>query len=192
MKKDINLIFPSQINRTYIVLMVTLILFSIFVTMAFALPLRKRNRLLSQAGLIAKEVKQNNSLKDEYLKLKKHSSTLLKKREIEKQTQARQEDISEVLELIDDSISSDVQITNVSILENILTIQGTASNDRKIADTMLKLHRSPKIESLSIQEVSLDKDSLRRVFHIKSTVMLQEVEMNISHNEGGESVDTFN
>ena len=59
-------------------------------------------------------------------------------------------------------MSSDIELTHISISGNILNLQGSAPNDKIIAKCIIRLQENQEILSVNIQEIYLNKDRLNR------------------------------
>lgn len=165
MKGDINLLPPSQLSRRdFIIILILVSLFLSFITII--LPIQQRNRLMEEKASITKKLRDSGELKDQYIALETSSKSLGRKLEILKKVNSVQGDISQLYEIADSLTPPSVELIEVSLSENDLSIRGMAPRDRIIADYMVKLQEDENIISVKAREISLDKDSLKRVFHI--------------------------
>lgn len=176
MKTDINLIPPIPLNRRHSILIITLVLVLI-IAIAIAIPIHQGNRLKKEYENISRKLMDTEILRREYLSLENQSISLSKKLEIFKKANSVKGDISKILELMNSSISPYIELTEVSISGDTVSIKGTASNDRAIANNMLKLQENEYVLSVRVQEISLDKNTLERIFHIKCKTLLNQLSL---------------
>ncbi len=191
MKLDINLMADRKMHGNHLTI-TALILFIIIILFAFVLPIKYRNSLVSEKEKTNQELVYINKTNSEYLHLKNQLASLSKRIEINDQIEARKKDFYNILEIVDDSITREIQLSHISINGTVLTIQGFAPNDKTIANFILKLQDNQLIKAVNIQEIFLDKDRQSRNFSIECVTQLPVPYIEDLSIEEEEEVEDFN
>lgn len=191
MKLDINLMADRKMHGNHLTI-TALILFIIIILFAFVLPIKYRNSLVSEKEKTNQELVYINKTNSEYLHLKNQLASLSKRIEINDQIEARKKDFYNILEIVDDSITREIQLSHISINGTVLTIQGFAPNDKTIANFILKLQDNQLIKAVNIQEIFLDKDRQSRNFSIECVAQLPVPYIEDLSIEEEEEVEDFN
>lgn len=191
MKLDINLMADRKMHGNHLTI-TALILFIIIILFAFVLPIKYRNSLVLEKEKTNQELVYINKTNSEYLHLKNQLASLSKRIEINDQIEARKKDFYNILEIVDDSITREIQLSHISINGTVLTIQGFAPNDKTIANFILKLQDNQLIKAVNIQEIFLDKDRQSRNFSIECVTQLPVPYIEDLSIEEEEEVEDFN
>lgn len=191
MKLDINLMADRKMHGNHLTITAP-ILFIIIILFAFVLPIKYRNSLVSEKEKTNQELVYINKTNSEYLHLKNQLASLSKRIEINDQIEARKKDFYNILEIVDDSITREIQLSHISINGTVLTIQGFAPNDKTIANFILKLQDNQLIKAVNIQEIFLDKDRQSRNFSIECVTQLPVPYIEDLSIEEEEEVEDFN
>lgn len=175
MKSDINLMPDRAYNRLYFFLLIIFISILIGIS-AILIPIRKRNRLLSESYRISQKLNDNEELNKQYLDLENYSEYLLNGMELINEINSQQIDFIEAFDIINDSMSPNIEIFGINISGNILSIKGLAPNHREIADSIIRLQEDKKVSSVEIQEISLDRECLKQIFDLKCIRDIKDVD----------------
>lgn len=192
MKLDINLITQPKLKEIPKILIFFIIITVIILFFVFILPIIYKNSLIVEAEKMNQEIASINRVNSEYINLEKQLTNLLKWKEINNELEIRNRDFYKILEIIDDSMSSDIELTHISISGNILNLQGSAPNDKIIAKCIIRLQENQEILSVNIQEIYLNKDRLNRNFNISCLTRLTAPNIYYDSIEEGDIIEDYN
>ncbi|NLN41137.1 MAG: hypothetical protein GX160_03975 [Clostridiales bacterium] len=192
MKLDINLMTGRRFNGNHFIFIIIILSFTLIISIAFVLPIKYKNSLKTETDKTNQELASINKTYSEYLQLEKQLSSLSKQIEINDKIETRKRDFYKILEIVDDSISHQIELTHISITRNILTLQGFAPNDRIIANCILKLQENHLISTVNIKEIYLDQDRHSRNFHIECWTQLPVPFIEDVLLEEEEEIEDFN
>ena len=102
---------------------------------------------------------------------------LVKKVEILEKTDKKRGDVSIILDLIDNSFSRNIELLAITISKNTVTIKGVAPDDNTIADSILRLQEDKRVAKTRIEEISLDRANLKRLFSVRCITLLNDGNM---------------
>ncbi len=173
MKSDINLVLVSSPKRIHIGIFVILALI-VLLTFAILIPIQHRNKLITEYQRLTRELESNTHINNYYLGLERYSRNLSRKIEILDLVSSKHGNIARLFNKINASISPSIEITEVSITGNVVTIRGTAYRDEDIANIMMKLQDGENIIEVKVREITLEKKNLRRVFELNCISVVNE------------------
>ncbi|HZJ57323.1 MAG TPA: hypothetical protein VFD89_03690 [Clostridia bacterium] len=176
MKADINLGIPGESKRIYLILVAASILVLLMVSI-FMVPIHRRNLLRAEYIEINRKLLVEGENYRTCIDLENYSANLFKKVEILGKVDTRRGDVGIIIDLIDKYFSKNMELSAITISKNIVNLNGTAPNDGIIADSVLMLQGDERVTRTRIEEISLDTKSLKRVFNISFTTLLNNTDM---------------
>lgn len=188
MKRDINLMVQKSKGNTYIILISAVIV--VVFLLAILIPLNRKNLRADKVKKMTREIMGFELLEDEYRSLENQYIDLEKRVELLKGARSNEQNIIELIEIIDSSISSHVDLTSINISGEILEIKGKAPRDTIIAAIVERLTQKDRILSARIQETILDKKDSKKMFSIKCIIRLDQPNLETLSREEDEINET--
>ncbi|HHZ12351.1 MAG: hypothetical protein ACOX1R_06795 [Caldicoprobacterales bacterium] len=176
MKADINLAALTRSkyrNLSFISIPIVILVLAF----SFLIPIWHRNSLRDEYAKISLELLEKEGYNREYTALEDYSMDLVKKVEILEKTDKKRGDVSIILDLIDNSFSRNIELLAITISKNTVTIKGVAPDDNTIADSILRLQEDKRVAKTRIEEISLDRANLKRLFSVRCITLLNDGNM---------------
>lgn len=176
MKADINLAIPTRSKYRYCVLL-GIPMLVLILAFSFLIPIRRRNSLRDEYVKIKLELLEKEGYSREYTSLEDYSVSLSKKVDILEKTDKKRGDVGRILDLIDNSFSRDIELLAITISKDTVSINGVAPDDNTIADSVLRLQKDKSVVKTRIEEISLDRANLKRIFSVRCITLLNDGNM---------------
>ena len=100
-------------------------------------------------------------------------------------------DFVSVLDTIDESIFPGIELTHISLSDETLDIEGIAPSKATIANSILRLYENKRIVSVNIYEISLDRESEKQRFFLRSAIEMNDICIEDIYTEGEEDIEDF-
>lgn len=173
-KKRINLIEVEKQNRIPVLMLLKALLTAVLILgigiKGLWQPIRRKQELLGVLKALEIEREEGIDLLNNYEEIKAEIDYITNKKLQLNKAISEQVRLSELLDVIDNCISDDVYILEISTDRNTVNILGRAKDDRAIAQLLIALAETGRFDKVFISEIVLDQKSGLKLFRLECSI----------------------